>query len=125
MAGSSFDLVDRLLTFSVRVGKVVDALPDTRMGRHIAGQLVRCGTSPGANYAEACAAESRNDFLHKLGVVLKELRESHYWLSLVMKSKILPEARVEALDDECDQLCRVIAKSIVTTKANRNRSNSD
>ena len=125
MAGSSFDLVDRLLTFSVRVGKVVDALPDTRMGRHIAGQLVRCGTSPGANYAEACAAESRNDFLHKLGVVLKELRESHYWLSLVMKSKILPEARVEALDDECDQLCRVIAKSIVTTKANRKRSNSD
>lgn len=66
------DLEDRLLDFSVRVGKVVDALPDTRLGRHVAGQLVRSGTSRAPNYAEACAAESKKDFIHKLGIALKE-----------------------------------------------------
>ncbi len=69
-------LSDRLLDFAVRVGKVVDALPDTRLARHIAGQLVRCGTSPAPNYEEGCAAESRADFVHKLTICLKELRES-------------------------------------------------
>jgi len=62
------DLSDRLLGFAVRVGKVVDALPDTRLGRHVAGQLVRCGTSAGPNYEEGCAAESRADFIHKLSI---------------------------------------------------------
>jgi four helix bundle protein len=70
------DIGDRLLNFAVRVGKVVDALPETRMGRHVAGQLVRCGTSPCPNYEEACAAESRADFVHKLRICLKELRET-------------------------------------------------
>jgi four helix bundle protein len=58
------DLEERLLLFSARVGKVVDALPDSRVGRHIAGQLVRSGTSAAPNYAEACAAESKKDFIH-------------------------------------------------------------
>src|SRR6266550_7212978 len=80
------DLEERLLDFAARVGLVVDALPDTRMGRHVAGQLVRCGTSPAPNYAEACAAESRGDFVHKLGIVLKELRESRAWLRLIVKA---------------------------------------
>ena len=70
------DISDRLLEFAARIGRTVDALPDTRMGRHIAGQLVRSGTSPAPNYAEACAAESRRDFVHKLSICLKELRES-------------------------------------------------
>ena len=70
------ELEDRLLDFAARVGKVVDALPKTRLGRHIAGQLVRSGTSPAPNYAEACGAESKRDFTHKLGICLKELRES-------------------------------------------------
>jgi four helix bundle protein len=70
------DIEERMLEFAARVGKAVDALPETRLGRHIAGQLVRSGTSPAPNYAEACAAESKNDFIHKLGIVLKELRES-------------------------------------------------
>ncbi len=68
------ELSERLLDFAVRVGKVVDALPDTRLGRHIAGQLIRCGTSPGPNYEEGCAAESRADFVHKLSICLKELK---------------------------------------------------
>ncbi len=70
------DLAERLLEFAARTGKVVDALPETRMGRHVAGQLVRCGTSPAPNYAEACGAESRKDFVHKLSICLKEFRKT-------------------------------------------------
>ena len=60
------ELEERLLVFAVRIGKIVDAIPETRLGRHIAGQLVRSGTSPASNYAEACGAESKRDFVHKL-----------------------------------------------------------
>jgi four helix bundle protein len=67
---TSEQLADRLLDFAARVGNVVDALPDTRLGRHIAGQLVRCGTAAAPNYEEGCGAESRADFIHKLRVGL-------------------------------------------------------
>ena len=112
------DLSERVLDFAARIGKVVDALPDTRMGRHIAGQLVRSGTSPAPNYAEACGAESRRDFVHKLSICLKELRETHCWLRLVVKSSLLPEAQLAEITDECVQLRNIFAKSIVTAKAN-------
>jgi four helix bundle protein len=115
------DLEDRLLEFAVRIGAVVDALPDTRMGRHIAGQLVRCGTSAAPNYAEGCGAESKKDFIHKLGISLKELRESRCWLRMTMKGRLLPEARLSPLLDECEQLCNIIAKSVVTAKTNLHR----
>ena len=117
MAGE--ELSERLLEFAARIGKVVDALPNTRLGRHIAGQLVRCGTSPGPNYEEACAAESRNDFVHKLSICLKELRESRFWIRLILKAELLPEARMSSLLDEANQLCSIIAKSIVTAKSHR------
>jgi len=118
------DIEERLLEFAVRVGKAIDALPDTRLGRHIAGQLVRSGTSPAPNYAEACAAESKKDFIHKLAIVLKELRESSVWIRLIVKSELIPEQRLELLRDECDQLCKIIAKSLVTAKSSRSRNNS-
>ena len=108
----------RLLDFAARCGTVVDALPDSRMGRHVAGQLVRCGTSSAPNYAEACAAESRNDFIHKLGIALKELRESRVWLQLCVSCKLLPESRLTPLIDECSQLVSILGKSILTAKAN-------
>jgi four helix bundle protein len=111
-------LEDRLLTFAARCGKVVDALPDTRMGRHVAGQLVRCCTSPGPNYSEACAAESRNDFVHKLGIALKELRETRGWILLSVKCELLPSPRLDPLTDECQQLMNILGKSIITAKAN-------
>jgi four helix bundle protein len=114
------ELSERLINFAARVGKVVDALPDTRMGRHIAGQFVRCGTSPAPNYEEACAAESRADFIHKLGICLKELRESRSWILLIIRTELLPEHRMGELLDECDQLCNIIAQSIVTAKKNKN-----
>ena len=117
MAGE--DLSERLLDLAARVGKVVDALPNTRLGRHIAGQLVRSGTSPAPNYEEACAAESRNDFIHKLRICLKELRESRCWLRMIIKADLLPEARLSGLLDECNQLCNIIGKSIVTARGNR------
>ena len=112
------DLEDRLLDFAARVGKLVEALPDTRLGRHVAGQLVRSGTSPAPNYAEACAAESKKDFIHKLGIALKELRESRVWIKLILKSDMLPADRIEPLLDESNQLCNIIGKSVVTAKAN-------
>ena len=115
------DIEERLLEFAVRVGKAIDALPDTRLGRHIAGQLVRSGTSPAPNYAEACAAESKKDFIHKLAIVLKELRESSVWIRLIVKSALIPEQRLELLRDECDQLCKIIAMTLVTAISNQSR----
>ncbi len=119
------DLEERLLDFAVRVGKAIDALPETRLGRHIAGQLVRSGTSPAPNYAEACAAESKRDFIHKLALVLKELRESSIWIRLIVRSTLLPEQRLELLRDECDQLCKIIAKSLVTAKSGLSNSKAE
>lgn len=111
------DLEDRLLEFAARVGKVVDALPDTRLGRHVAGQLVRSGTSPAPNYAEACAAESKKDFIHKLGIALKELRETRSWIKLILKSDLIPSERMSDLLDETQQLCNILGKSVVTAKS--------
>ena len=110
------DILERLLAFAVRIGKVVDALPETRMGRHIAGQLVRCGTSPAPNYAEACGAESKKDFVHKLGICLKELRESACWIEMILQADLLAESRLSLLSKECHELIRIVAKSIVTAK---------
>jgi len=119
---SSEQLSERMLGFAARVGKVVDALPDSRLGRHIAGQLVRSGTSPAPNYAEACGAESRRDFIHKLQICLKELRETKCWLRLILRAELMPEKMLHLLLDECDQLISIVVKSIVTTKQNPKRT---
>ena len=113
------ELADRLLDFASRIGKVVDTLPNTRLGRHIAGQLVRSGTSPAPNYEEACSAESRRDFIHKLRICLKELRETRCWVQLIIKSELLPRAQMDSLHDESSQLCNIIGKSLVTAKSNQ------
>jgi four helix bundle protein len=112
-------LSERLIEFSVRIGKVVDALPDTRLGRHIAGQLVRCGTSPPPNYEEACAAESKADFIHKMRVCLKELRETRSWLRLIIRGELLPAERLVSLLDEANQLCNIFGQSVATATGNK------
>jgi four helix bundle protein len=112
-------LLDRLIIYAASVGKLVDSLADTRMGRHIAGQLLRCGTAPAPNYAEACAAESPADFVHKLRIALKELREAETWLRIVVRASLLPEATLHAVLDECQQLSRIVGASIVTTRRNQ------
>lgn len=119
------ELQERLLDFAVRIGAVVDALPETRLGRHIAGQLVRCGTAAPPNYAEACGAESKKDFVHKLGICLKELRESCVWLRLIIKSQLLTGSRLNPLLDEGNQLTNIIGKSIASAKGtSRSRANA-
>ena len=112
------ELSERLLDFAVRVGKVVDALPDTRIGRHVAGQLVRCGTSPAPNYEEACGAESKRDFIHKLRICLKELRETRLWLRFIVRAELLPKEKMAELIDESTQLCDIFGKSIATASGN-------
>ena len=109
---------ERFLEFAARICSLVEALPDTKTGRHIAGQMIRCGTSPAPNYAEACAVESRNDFTHKLGIVLKELRETRIWLKLTAKTASMKKTRLNPLIEECSELMNIIGASIVTAKAN-------
>jgi four helix bundle protein len=115
------ELSERLWSLAVRTGKVVDALPDTRLGRHVAGQLVRCGTAAPPNYDEGSAAESRADFVHKVNVALKELVETRGWLRFVLKAELLPRLRLSQLLDECDQLCRILGKSVATARKPPNR----
>ena len=115
------DLSERLLDFAVRVGKVVNALPATRLGRRIATQLIRSGTSAAPNYEEGCAAESRADFVHKLSICLKELRESRFWILLIVRSQLLSTKKMADLEDECTQLCRILAQCLLTAKANKDK----
>jgi four helix bundle protein len=112
-----FDLDDRLLEFATQVIKLIEELPGTRTGNHVAGQLLRVGTSPLANHGEAQAAESRSDFVHKLKVSLKELRESHRWLRLIRRVPLIePVSRVEAVLIEADELVRIFVKSVRTAE---------
>jgi four helix bundle protein len=113
---NSNELSLRLWHFAARVCRVVDALPDTRVGRHVAGQLVRSGTSAPPNYDEGCAAESRDDFIHKLSIALKELKETRGWLRFIPTSGLLPDRRVQNLLAECEELIKILGKSIATAK---------
>jgi four helix bundle protein len=115
------DLSERLLRFAVRVGKTVNALPATRLGRHIASQLIRSGTSSAPNYEEGCAAENRADFIHKLSICLKELRESRFWIRLIVESELLPTKRMADLENECTQLCKIVAQCLLTAKKNQSK----
>lgn len=96
------ELAERLLSFAVRIIQLVKTLPKTDVGLHIRGQLLRSGTSPGSNYEEARGAESRADFIHKPGIVLKELKESRYWLRLIHYSKLLAPKLVDPCLKECE-----------------------
>ena len=113
-----FDLEDRLLEVAARLTKLVDALPNSRTGNHVANQLLRCGTSPFANHGEVQAAESRKDFIHKLGVCLKELKEVRLWLRFVARIELIPVKRLEPLLIESDELIRIFAASIRTAEKN-------
>jgi four helix bundle protein len=111
-------LSERLWQFAARIAKVVDALPQTRVGRHVAGQIVRSGIAAAPNYDEARSGESHADFVHKVNVALKELVETRGWLKFIILAGLLPK-RVAVLVEECDQLCRILGKSIATAKAGR------
>lgn len=110
------NIAERLLDFGVRIITLVNALPKTIVGRHIGGQLLRSGTSAGANYEEARGAESKADFIHKMGIVLKELLESRYWLKMAARTQLLPHTRLQNILDEAEELCQMIGKSVLTAK---------
>jgi four helix bundle protein len=113
------DIAARLVALAVIVVKLVDALPDTPAGKHVAGQLLRSGTSPGANYEEARGAESRRDFVHKVGIALKELQETRYWLRVVAGVNLAPNHALEEVLAEVDALCRILGASKRTATINR------
>ena len=121
MKEKSNQLADRLLDFAAKIIQIADALPNTVAGRHIGGQLIKAGTSGGSNYEEACGAESRSDFAHKMSIVLKELKESRYWLRLIQRTQMLTTKDTDSTLLECEQLCAIVAKSIITAKKNKNR----
>jgi four helix bundle protein len=107
----------RLLDFTVQVINLVRDLPRNAVGQHIGHQLLRAASSPGANYEEACGAESRRDFCHKMGIVLKELKESRYWLRLAQRVALIQSAsRFDPLLEEAEQLIAIFAKSISTAR---------
>ena len=112
-----YDLEGRLIDFAVRIIEVGRSLPKTKVGNHIAGQLVRCGTSPGSNYGEAQGAESRSDFIHKMKVCLKELRETRVWLVMIVRAGLIkPASKLDSLTDENNQLISIFVKSIQTAR---------
>ena len=117
-ANRKFDLEDRLLEFAARLAKLVDALSNSRTGNHVAGQLLRCGTSPFAHHGEVPAAESRNDFVHKLGVCLKELKEVKRWLRFIARIELISVNRIRPLLVETEELIRIFAASIRTAEKN-------
>ena len=95
------DIRERLLHLGVSIMRLCEELPSTLAGKHIAGQLLRCGTSAAPNYAEGMGAESASDFVHKLGVVLKELNETEMWLEMIRMAELLPDVRVQPVLQEC------------------------
>ena len=112
-----FDLKDRLIDYAVRIIRLTEALPNTKAGAHVAGQILRSGTSPAPNYGEALAAESQADFIHKLKIALKELRETEIWLKIIARAKMVSSAKQLApLLTETDELSAILFTSIQTAK---------
>ncbi|HEV8282876.1 MAG TPA: four helix bundle protein [Chitinophagaceae bacterium] len=125
MQNKKYDIEDRLVEYSCRMIDVVEALPKTRTGNYIAGQLIKSCMSPTFNYGEVQAAESRNDFIHKLGVVLKELKECRTALKIIRRRELIkPVKRTDEIFKETEELIAIIAKSIETATKNKN-SDSD
>jgi four helix bundle protein len=115
-----YDLEDRLLEFAVAIVELTDAVANTRAGNHIAAQLLRCGTSPYGHHGEVESAESRKDFIHKLKVCLKELRETKRWLRLLSRFKGMnQEQALTACLREAEELIRIFVASVRTTERRR------
>ena len=110
------NLNERLLEYGARIIRLVESLPKNLVGRRIGDQLLRSGTSAGANYEEAQGAESKEDFIHKLQIALKELRESNYWVRLIVKAGILSPEKMASLLDESNQLRAMLSKAVATAK---------
>jgi four helix bundle protein len=119
----TFDLEERLIDFAVRIIRIAESLPKTKVGNHIAGQLIRCGTSPAPNYGEAQSAESRSDFIHKMKICLKELRETKVWLIMIVRANLIKsKSKLEPLINENDELISIFVTSINTANKNKKKT---
>ena len=119
MENKKFDLLERLIDFAVRIINVAEALPNTKVGNHIKGQILRSGTSPAPNYSESQSAESRSDFIHKLKIALKELRETKVWLIVIYRTEMIkPRTRLIPLISENDELISILFRSVETARKN-------
>jgi four helix bundle protein len=114
MMAKGDDIQKRILKFAADILRLCDKLPTTRNGNHIAGQILRSGTSPAANYAEARGAESNKDFVHKLKIALKELNETEIWLSIITESELTAPQDIELVKRECIELSKMLNASIKT-----------
>ncbi len=120
-----FDLEDRLIDYAIRISEAAEALPTTSLGRHLKGQMIRSGTSPALNYGEAQSAESTNDFVHKLKIVLKELRETLVCLKIIERKPLIsPVSKLNPLIRESNELISIFVKSIETAKKNSKKKKS-
>jgi len=114
------DLQERMTSFAVRIINMVDALPTSLGAQTIAHQVIRSGTSPSANYRAACIAKSDKDFLNKLKMVEEELDETLLWLEIIMETEMMKPERLEDLHNECHELQKIIASTIVTMRNKEN-----
>lgn len=114
------ELSDRLLDFTVSIIKLVRKLPRDMTGNHLSLKLLRFGTSPGVYYEQARSAESKVDFILKLGTILEELKESRYWLKVIEKASLMQPDRICPLLNECEALMAIISKGIFTAKKAKN-----
>jgi four helix bundle protein len=115
-----FDLEERLVKFSVHIMEIVEMLPNTRSGNHLAGQLIRSGTSRALNYGEAQAAESRNDFIHKMKISLKELHETLVCLKIIYRKPLItPVEKLDYIQKETHELISIFVKSITTAQSKK------
>jgi four helix bundle protein len=125
MKERKFDLQDRMIDFAVRIIKLAEALPETKAGQHVGFQILKSGTSPAPNYGEAQSAESRADFVHKLKIALKELRETEVWLKVIMRAEMVqPVDRLQPLLKEADELISILFKSVETARENDAKGSS-
>jgi four helix bundle protein len=116
----NFNLEDRLVAFAVKISTLVESLPNTITVRNISGQLIRSGTAPALNYGEARGAESSNDFIHKMKIALKELRESYIALKILTQLDLHDQnSLLEYCLSECNELISIFVKSIQTAERNK------
>lgn len=114
------ELSARTKAFALRIIRLTEVLPDNGVGRVIKGQLLRCGTSVGANYRSAKRAKSTADFISKMGTVEEEADESMYWMELIVEAGLLKDGLVSALYQEADEILAMVVASIKTAKRTRN-----
>jgi len=116
------ELEERLINFAVLIIEIINEIPNTKAGNHLSGQLVRSGTSPALNYGEAQSAESRNDFIHKIKIILKELRETFVCLKIIFRTKLYKsENKMRIVLKENDELISIFVKSVETAQRNRDK----